>query len=476
MKLTEEQKEIIRYDLGKNGILKIIAFAGTGKTTTLVEYAKVRPDTRFLYISFNKSVQMEASSKFSKNVTCKTAHSLAWWGFGEKYKDRLIPGFKANIVKDVLELDTFEDAKFTIETLLNYLVSSDLKVTKKHISLIARQHYKHLKRDLPDFVGLANRLGRFMCDGSDDRIGMLHDGYLKLYQLSQPTLNYDIILLDEAQDINPVIADIALNQNAGRILVGDTHQQIYSFRGAHNMMQNVSVSKTLFLTHSFRFDKNIARVANMILQTFKGETRKVIGHRKKTKSSFSEGYTVIAKTNAKIFAEAVKLYENHKIAFIGGISGYRLERISDIFHLYEEDRDSVKDPYIRCFYTYEGLKDFSRVTEDWEILSICKVVEEYSHRIPRLVKNITNAVVDTHEAEILLTTAHKAKGLEWTNVHIASDFPALIENDEFIDPDSLEPDEFNLIYVAVTRSIGGLRFHKDSSIAEFIRKAKTMVQ
>ena len=39
---------------------------------------------------------------------------------------------------------------------------------------------------------------------NNSTIGMTHDGYLKLYQLSSPRLHqYDIILIDEAQDLTP---------------------------------------------------------------------------------------------------------------------------------------------------------------------------------------------------------------------------------------------------------------------------------
>lgn len=41
MDLTEEQKEII----GSKGDIKINAVAGSGKTTTIIEYAKARPKT-----------------------------------------------------------------------------------------------------------------------------------------------------------------------------------------------------------------------------------------------------------------------------------------------------------------------------------------------------------------------------------------------------------------------------------------------
>ncbi|MFC1886822.1 hypothetical protein ACFLZM_07185 [Thermodesulfobacteriota bacterium] len=178
MQLTKEQNKIVQCNLDNNQILKVVAFAGTGKTTTLVEYAKARPMTRFLYVAFNKSVQLEAVSKFPKNVTCKTAHSLAWPGFGNKHRDRLTTNFKANTVKEALDLGDYEAAKFTIDTLTNYLISDDQKVSSKHISFVAQQRYQYADHDMPDFVDLANRLGRLMCDGTDERVGMLHDGYL----------------------------------------------------------------------------------------------------------------------------------------------------------------------------------------------------------------------------------------------------------------------------------------------------------
>lgn len=63
--------------------------------------------------------------------------------------------------------------------------------------------------------------------GSDVSLGMTHAGYLKLFQLSRPCLGrtYDVIMLDEAQDSNPCIANIVLRETGcARILVGDSHQ------------------------------------------------------------------------------------------------------------------------------------------------------------------------------------------------------------------------------------------------------------
>ena len=66
-------------------MIAITAFAGTGKTSTLVEYAKARPEWRFLYLAYNKAMQTEAVTKFPKNVDCRTLHSLAYEKIGRAF-------------------------------------------------------------------------------------------------------------------------------------------------------------------------------------------------------------------------------------------------------------------------------------------------------------------------------------------------------------------------------------------------------
>jgi len=477
MELTEEQKQIVACDIGPGDILKVTALAGTGKTTTLVAYAQARPRLRFLYVAFNKSVQLEATEKFPKNVTCKTSHALAFPRFGSKYKDRLIPGFKVHTVQDALSLAHPEEARFAIDTLNHYLVSADPKVAPHHIPPIARQYGQKRSTEKPDFVKLANDLGRLMCNGERPEIGMPHDGYLKLYQLSEPTLHYDCILMDESQDLNPVTADILLGQaNTPKIVVGDPHQQIYSFRGARNFMSEVKATRQFYLTHSFRFNRKIASVANMILARFKGEKRRVVGLRKSLNMGKKDRVTIIARTNSKIFDEAVRLIRlKKKIGFVGGIEGYRLSRLKDAYSLYANRVPEIVDPYIKSFDCFSAMELYAREVEDFEIASMCKVVREYGSQIPPLVETLRGKAVEAEKADFLLTTAHKAKGLEWRCVRLANDFPNLIEGGEIIPKDRLEPDEFNLIYVSMTRAMNHLSFEDGCSMVPFILKYKEVI-
>ena len=472
--LTPEQSEIVRTDLKPGEILKIIAFAGTGKTTTLFEYTKERPKLRFLYVAFNKSVQIEASAKFPNNVHCRTAHSLAWPGFGVKFRERLVPDNKAYMVRETLNLANYEDAKNVISTLYNYLISADSDVSKIHIPKRAYKFYGFHKKQIPDLVGLAKKLWSIMQGGDNQNVGMIHDGYLKLYQLSKPKLNFDCILLDEAQDINPVIADIVISQKCSKIVVGDPHQQIYSFRGAQDILSKIHSENIKYLTHSFRFTNNIARLANLILRTFKGENKKLIGLKSKNVNKPFNNYTYITRTNAFVFDKAAELHRKKKIGFVGGIKGYRFNRIEDAYFLMKGKKERIKNRYIAWFNSYNEMKDYAQSVDDWELIGICKVVEKYNDAIPQLIRDIKNYHVDQHDAEVLLTTAHKSKGLEWENTFLADDFPPLIDGDEIIDSKELEPDEFNLIYVSITRSKQRIKVSKDSSLKKFIQKSKTI--
>ena len=87
-----------------------------------------------------------------------------------------------------------------------------------------------------------------------------HNSSMKKFQLAKPDIaqfvknsgdyEYEVLLMDEAQDMNPAMLDICLNQvtqdyalilqivfqDKPKIVVGDPHQQIYSFNGAVRLL------------------------------------------------------------------------------------------------------------------------------------------------------------------------------------------------------------------------------------------------
>ena len=90
MELTPEQQQIVETEF--DDVLLVNAYAGTGKTSTLVKFCEARRGKKILYMAYNSSMQKEASKKFKHlgaSVFVKTMHSLAYAAIGKDYKDRL---------------------------------------------------------------------------------------------------------------------------------------------------------------------------------------------------------------------------------------------------------------------------------------------------------------------------------------------------------------------------------------------------
>ncbi|XP_078676527.1 F-box DNA helicase 1-like isoform X2 [Branchiostoma floridae x Branchiostoma belcheri] len=477
VRLSHEQLRIINHELKPRETIKIIAFAGTGKTTTLVEYTKLRPHLKFLMLAYNKSVQEHAVKLFPGNVQCRTVHSLAYSGCGYRFRGKLGFSIKTADVANNLRKhsrNNYVFAKYVLDTLTSYIASAEDDVTTAHVPEtkpgaggikvpISHQEKMQIAEE-------AQQIWDRMSNPRDFDISISHDGYLKIYQLSRPQItDYDCLLIDEAQDLTPAINDILLKQDVAKILVGDPHQQIYTFRGARNAMQETVCTHTYYLTQSFRFGPEIAYVAACLLDVLKGvKTKTLVGSSKTgTVLGTKQGQeAVICRMNFTLFNEAVRLTDPSRppvrIAFVGGLRGYQHNRILDIYYLSlspeqrRKDNVRVQDKFIGKFDNLWSLKEFAEKAQDVELSGKIRIVETHRHNTPKFVKRIRERTTDDLKtADVVLTSAHKSKGLEFDTVRLADDFCGASSNP--LAPDrpqweQLQEDEKNLLYVAATRA------------------------
>lgn len=493
--LTGEQQMILSHNIQRDHVLKIMAFAGTGKTTTLVKYAEQRPDLHFLYVAFNQSVAKEAQRRFPQNVDCKTVHSLAFREVGQKYQmaRKLTFNLKPFSINMVLPKGRggFINAKVVEKTLTTFMASTDEDITVCHVpSTYVTNTQKRIciaKGEKVLYAEDANQIWMKMKnlnENKKDVFYMTHDGYLKLWQLSKPCLKYDVIFIDEAQDCSPAILDVMLSQSCGKILVGDTHQQIYTFKGAVNAMETVEHTHIYYLTQSFRFGAEISYVAATILKVCKDEQKILVGGKQRgvvadeqvTAVNSSQGKkAILSRTNVSVFTEAVRLTDSNpqcRVHFVGGIKGIGLDRIMDIWKMMQDSKklqeggkyQYIKDPFLRSFTKstknpFINLKSYASLTEDRELVAKLKIVETFKCRIPELVSRLHMCNEEDYlKADFILGTVHKAKGMEFDTVMVTSDFvevPAsrhnLSNHWKFVVGD-VPTDEWNLLYVAVTRA------------------------
>ncbi len=82
--------------------------------------------------------------------------------------------------------------------------------------------------------------------------------------------------------------------------------------------------------------------------------------------------------------------------------------------------------------------------------------------IIKLIKAIEKSSVKKQEqADLILSTGHKSKGLEWNNVEIIDDFLNIKQELEERVRITIAKEELNLLYVAITRAKNSLSISKD---------------
>jgi superfamily I DNA/RNA helicase len=86
-----------------------------------------------------------------------------------------------------------------------------------------------------------------------------------------------------------------------------------------------------------------------------------------------------------------------------------------------------------------------------DIRYILNAIKKYGFAM--IISSLNKTEESANEAEITITTVHKAKGLEWKIVKLANDFsyPEIGEN--------IAAEEVNILYVAVTRALEVLITH-----------------
>ena len=477
MQLTSEQQAIIN----SSGNIKINAVAGSGKTTTLIEYARTRPrNSSILYIAFNRTVKLEAQRKFAaqglSNVTIETAHSLAYKHIVFKNSYRVkTNGYKTYEIAELLGLQASGEkhAEYIvanhISKFITYFCNSDKTrvqdlnyldvVTDAKARIFVTSFYEYIQTQARVLLGKMDK----------GEIEITHDFYLKKFQLSHPVLHYEYILFDEGQDASAAMLDVFLRQQCTKVIVGDTHQQIYGWRYAINSIERVDF-ENLYLGTSFRFRQTIADLAVQVLdwkkelQDHQPVTITGAGNsaEKKTKA-------VLARTNLGLLLKAITYVNERKslkhIYFEGNINSYTYAdegaSLYDVLYLYNNKRTQVKDKLIASMNNLSELEEYIDKTEDVQLGMMVEIVKEYGNDIFDILKTIKEKHVgneDREKAEIIFSTVHRSKGMEYDAVQLVNDFineeklqKAANDKEKPMDKAKLI-EEINLLYVAITRT------------------------
>ena len=501
---SQYQKAIFDYIQHEKGNLVVEAAAGSGKTYTLVKALSLIPqDKRVLMTAFNKDIVKELTKKVKEfpNVEVRTLHGL---GMILTTRGLGIGGMKPEGYKYTqLIYNHWQDlTKTNINKLSRNARKSFVENTKKLVDFgrfylaTTRSEMIELmtKYDIPcvaDEVDVALKvmaIGGKNLDSIDytDMIWMPH-----IYDLHLQECEYDFIMVDECQDLNVAERNLVLRclKEGGRLIaVGDSNQCIYGFSGSDpdsfRAIQSIPNTVSMPLSISYRCPESVVKFAQNLVPSIEAKQGAEEGVILDCVSldDVHDGDMVLCRNNAPLLQVYCKLLEQGKRAYIRGsdvgknlqnivIGTHKdylytnLKRDGVFIRLYEDLFNSRKAIMERYGISQEDAMKHETIQAKLDMIRALEVLGADLTTTEQLTKKIGDIFPKNDKGEgIMLSTVHKAKGLEADNVFIAC--ASLMPSKSALDEWQVQQ-ERNLMYVAYTRAKKVLGFLNEEETPDF---------
>ena len=458
---TKEQTAILQEVLTKDEHVGVIAGAGCGKSSTarLVCNSAHQKKRKPLYIAYNRSAAEEF--QFKGNIDSMTQHSFCRNLLKRVENFKTVNNYIMSDIREILHVD-FQIGQDVLQTLNNYFYSAHLELNLSLVPPMERisdPMYRDMARNM-----VLRYTKDFLIDRKKRGI-YSHDAYVKILQTDYPellNLDYDLFTIDEFQDSNPAFLAILNRHPQQQLCIGDPMQSIYGWRGAVDAFDQFNgVSKDLSI--SFRFPDVIAHLANHIISQ-RNSSFRLTGM--DSSSTFLNQTAYLHRSNIGCLLRAKELLDKG-IDFVlqGGISKEEKAVLADMRCLATNHPEWIKTPHCKGMTSYEDIRDM--IKQERGSFGEWSNRERLIHKLGGMsyFQNELAGMEAVSEANIknpaaaVITTAHKAKGLEYPRIVVGSDFLSKFKTSE---SDYLEYGAFsiakarieeqNLLYVAVTRA------------------------
>lgn len=477
MLVPSPYQEKIYYEVihTQNNIV-VQATAGAGKTTTILECLKLVPRfKRSIFLSFSNAIVKELKDRVPQGIQASTLHSLGFRilisHYGEcvkkieenKYFRKCLVSFYSDKKEK-----TKEDFKncFRVQDICSFIRMSMVELEYEKVRVMCEYYNIDYTEQLIKYsIELLSKKEDWKY--GIDFVDML---YLPI-KLDLINIKYDLVFLDEAQDLNECQFQFLLklrSQNGRMICVGDENQSVYGFMGStvdvFYKLQTLPNTTLLTLPVSYRCGKKIVEKASTVSTLIKPFEENYDGIiRNGVIEEISEGDMVISRNTRPLILLFFTLLEQNKKSVIVGRDvekgllniGKRIESSSYsgvLFNLQNEE-NKIKEELIAL--RIKNVQSHQRFI-DWEekrevlklILKQCSQPSELCEKIKSLFHN--------EKAPIKLMTIHKSKGLENERVFMITRF-----NKENLLPSKYAKKEWELLQENNLEFVGYTRAKKE---------------
>ena len=503
---SDQQEKIWEFMKNGTGHAVVHACPGTGKTFSTVQGC-ARLDTSkqsVIYFAFNKTIRDEMLTKAPKGVTVRGLNQ-----FGHQIVTKAFKGAKFDdnkyykMYNQMFPASTPEETKvqiygaFKAKELVNLCQSYHIdgrnedelfELINRHDIRLPAVLSKKIVSAIPELLE-AGKKPKVVNEKTVFSFTYGDQLWLPVV-LDLPTPQYDMICIDEAQDLNVIQHHLvmrAMYPTTRVIVVGDENQAIYAFRGADAdsmrtmsdlLIANGGTVSHFPLTKTFRCGKRIVDVAKQFVPEIEANDTNPEGEVSdvnllESLEEIDNGDMVLCRMNAPLVKLGYKLMRKHKkVRFVGKpfgeqivglVEGFEPKDINDLhskINAYEDkemrklEEKKLKGDKIEIkMADLSDKMDCIRVfLSNYEMNSFlsCK-----NGSISDLLASLRDFYLsDTIDADsITLSSIHRAKGTERDRVFYL--MPDIGFKD--LTPEE-EKQELNLKFVAITRAKNHLFF------------------
>ena len=467
--------------------LNISAVAGSGKTTVLLELLKLVPENKSaLFLAFNNSIvdELRERAEIRPGVEITTIHSYGWRAIMSRYgcKAKMNPNKSMGKVEKLFKKFTQINAKkhgwyfYIVPKMLDLMRCNLCEPDKESIQQLA-DYYDLLIGDTEiEFTQEAFKL----MNKDKSQFDFMDMIYQPCVDSSVRLGKYEYVFCDESQDVSAAQQEVirkALNRRGRLITVGDERQAIYGFAGAdadsYQNLGHINGDAThMPLSICYRCAKSIVREAQRIVPEIEYNPNQVEGVvRNGTLIDMEHGDWVLCRNLKPLVQTYLWLMKNKIKSKIRGkdigegmislICKTGAKTLHGLVVLLDVEKKKLYKKLVKKGVNHPSLHPKMEVL--CQKIEVIEYLANEVNSVKELKELIENIFTDDVKG-ILLSTIHKAKGLENNRIFFLA--PELIPSKFATQPWQIEQ-EMNLRYVAITRAkveliyVPGWQFKQD---------------
>lgn len=478
----EETYDIAVADAPHNFLANGFVVHNTGKTTTILEALNhiqwtIGAGERGLVCAFNKRIAEELTLKlkFVEKIEAKTLHALGFLFLRNAWGDLKVDNDveKERIDNAIIGRRPQWDIIASTRKLMSFAKGAEPMIGVDGLEAMAIEQGLDIDPNYEYDARWMAQVVRRAMDASlerDDAKRISFDDMIFVPAALNFSMKlYDWVIVDEAQDMNAAqltIARGALKDGGHIVIVGDDRQAIYGFRGADtNCLDRLKAelnAEELGLTTTYRCPRNVVAEANKLVEDFYApetapDGQVIDGTWEDVLEKARPGDAILSRTNAPLVPLCLSFIRKQVPAKIEGrdigkmlAARAKKMKATTVEEFLEKLAKWSSKAISRALASQRNvdakLQQLEDVRETLEaIADDCESMPDYYARCEKLFEDIGQS-----GSCIVLSTVHKAKGLEWDRVFILSG--TLYCNGKRTE----DREEANIHYVAVTRSKSAL--------------------